>query len=155
MVWLDIIAIIISVVAFLLSVYQFLVERKLNRMAATIDALVELQKDVLNNEEFINAQVDHVLEHHKTVNGEFDVAWETISEHLARIEQFAVGVNTKVYSIEILDRMAGSHIIKLFNKFEPIIIYKREKGKTNKRYIEFETMVNCLKKYNPNLNPSR
>lgn len=146
--WLDIIAIIISVVALLLSAYQFLVERKLNRMGATIDALAELQKDVLNNEGFINAQVDSVIEHHKTVNGEFDATWETISECLARIEQFAVGVNTKVYSIEILDRMAGSYIIKLFNKFEPIIVYKREKGKTDKRYIEFETMVNYLKKYN-------
>lgn len=124
-------------------------------MEATIDALAELQKDVLNNEEFINTQVESILEHHKTLSGEFDAAWETISESLARIEQFAVGVNTKVYSIEILDRMAGSHIIKLFYKFEPIIVYKREKGKTNKRYIEFETMVKSLKKYNPDLNPNK
>lgn len=152
--WLDFIAIIVSVVALLLSAYQFLFERKLNRMEATIDALAELQKDVLNNEEFINTQVESILEHHKTLSGEFDSAWETISESLARIEQFAVGVNTKVYSIEILDRMAGSHIIKLFYKFEPIIAYKREKGKTNKRYIEFETMVKSLKKYNPDLNPN-
>lgn len=153
--WLDFIAIIISVVALFLSAYQFLLERRLNRMEATIDALAELQKDVLNNEEFINTQVESILEHHKTLSGEFDAAWETISESLARIEQFAVGVNTKVYSIEILDRMAGSHIIKLFYKFEPIIVYKREKGKTNKRYIEFETMVKSLKKYNRDLNPNK
>lgn len=152
--WIDIIAIFVSVVALALSAYQFLFERKLNRMGATIDALAELQKDVLNNEEFISAQVADILEHHKTLSGEFDIAWETISENLARIEQFAVGVNTKVYSIEILDRMAGSHIIKLFYKFKPIIIYKREKGKTDKRYIEFETMVNSLKKYDPALNPN-
>lgn len=152
--WLDIIAIIVSVVALFLSAYQFLFERKLNRMAATIDALAELQKDVLNNEDFINAQVESILEHHKTLSGEFDVAWETISENLARIEQFAVGVNTKVYSIEILDRMAGSHIIKLFYKFKPIIIYKREKGNTDKRYREFEIMVTSLKEYNPDFNPN-
>lgn len=150
--WLDIIAIIVSVVALLLSAYQFLVERKLNRMGATIDALAELQKDVLNSEEFVDAPVESILEHHKTVDGGFDAAWEAVSESLARIEQFAVGVNTKVYSIEILDRMAGSYIIKLFYKFEPIIAYKREKGHTNKRYIEFETMVKDLKKYNPDLN---
>ncbi len=152
--WLDLIAIIISVVALLLSAYQFLVERKLNRMGATIAALAELQKDVLNEEKFINASVNEILEYHKRANGEYDVDWETVSESLARIEQFAVGVNTGVYSIIILYRMAGSHIIKLFNKFKPIIDYKREKAGTNKRYEEFEKMVNGLKRYNPGLNLS-
>jgi len=150
--WLDVIAIIISVVALLLSAYQFLVERKLNRMGATIAALAELQKDVLNDEKFINASVDKILEYHKQANGEYDVDWETISESLARIEQFAVGVNTGVYSTVILDRMAGSHIINVFNKFKPIIDYKREKAGTNKRYEEFEKMVDGLKSYDPGLN---
>lgn len=150
--WLDLIAIIISVVALLLSAYQFLVERKLNRMGAAIAALAELQKDVLNEEKFINASVDKILEYHKKANGGFDADWEAVSESLARIEQFAVGVNTGVYSIMILDRMAGSHIIKLFYKFKPIIDYKRNKAGTNKRYEEFEKMVNGLKKHNSNLN---
>ncbi len=148
---LDIIAIGVSVVALCLSIYQFLIERTLNRMGATIDALAKLQKDVLNNENFINAQVEKILARHNTLLNAFDAEWEFISENLARIEQFAVGINTKVYSIKILDRMAGSHILKLFYKFKPIIDFKREKGKTNKRYIEFETMVNSLKKYNPDL----
>lgn len=152
--WLDLIAIIVAVAALFLSGYQFLVERKLNRMGATIAALAELQKEVLNEEKFVNASVDTILHHHQTANEPYDADWEFVSESLARIEQFAVGVNTGVYSVIILDRMAGSHIIKLFYRFKPIIEYKRKKAGTNKRYKEFETMVNDLKKYNPTLNLS-
>ena len=150
--WLDFAAIIVSVAAFLLSIFQFFVERRRSRMEATINALAELQKEVLNQDEFVNTQVEKLLEDHKKLpEGTLDMEWENISESLARIEQFAVGVNTKVYSVQILDRMAGSHLLKEYYRFKPIIDFKRKKGKTNKRYIEFEKMAESLKKYNPDI----
>ena len=146
----DVLAIIISVIALVLSVLQFFVERQRGRDEATINAFAELQKDVLNEDAFINANVPDILEKYKKIEStELDTDWEQISEYLARIEQFAVGVNTKVYTLSVLDRMAGSHIIKEYKRFSPIIDYKRAKGNTNKRYIEFETMANSLKKFNP------
>lgn len=150
--WLDFAAIIVSVAALLLSIFQFFVERRRSRMEATINALAELQKEVLNQDEFVNTQVEKLLEDHKKLpEGTLDMEWESISESLARIEQFAVGVNTKVYSVQILDRMAGSHLLKEYYRFKPIIDFKRKKGKTNKRYIEFEKMAESLKKYNPDI----
>lgn len=151
----DVLAIIISVIALGFSLYQFFVERKRNRDEATINALAELQKEVLNQEEFVNANVSGILSTHKSFPaGRTDENWEKISESLARIEQFAVGVNAGVYNLEILDRMAGSHILKEFYRYKPIIDYKRKVGNTNKRYIEFESMANSLKKYNPDIKPS-
>lgn len=146
-------AIFISVIALGFSLFQFYVERNRARDEATINAFAELQKEVLNNEAFVNADVAGILENHKRIaTGGIDVDWEKISECLARIEQFAVGVNTKVYNVSILDRMAGSHIVKEYNRFMPIIMYKRQKGNTNKRYIEFEKMAEKLKEENPDIN---
>ncbi len=148
----DVFAIIISVIALALSIFQFFAERQRGRDEATINAFAELQREVLNKEAYVNASVSDILEKHKKIESdEIDEDWEQISEYLARIEQFAVGVNTKVYNLSVLDRMAGSHIVKEYNRFSPIIDYKRKKGNTNKRYIEFETMAKRLKKFNPDV----
>ena len=148
----DGVAIGISVIALLFGLYQFIFERKRVRHEATINAFVELQKTVLNNSKYINADITKILTNHQKVQtGIVDNDWEEISEFLARIEQFSVGVNTKIYDIKVVDRMAGSHLIKEYNRFQPIINYKRQKSNTNKRYIEFETMVKKLKEFNPNI----
>lgn len=150
--WTDYVAIIISTIALLLSIFQFFVERRINRQESTINAFSELQKEVLNKEKYYKADVNSILENHKKLKeNETDEEWEQVSEFLARIEQFAVGVNTNVYSIKIVDRMAGSHLVKQYDRFKPIINYKREKSGTNKRYEEFEKMKDKLKTYNPNI----
>lgn len=150
--WLDFAAIIVSVIALGLSIYQFFVERKVNRMEATINAFAELQKEVLNQEEYFKADIIAILEKHKKIKGSSkDADWELISEYLARLEQFSVGINMDVYSVDVVDRMAGSYLIKEFNRLLPIIDYKRFKGNTNKRYEEFEMMVKKLSHHNPDI----
>ena len=148
----DGVAIGISVLAFALSLFQFLFEKRRVRHEATINAFVELQKTVLNNPDFVNADAAQILTNHTTIqSGVIDKDWEEISEFLAHIEQFAVGVNTKVYSIKVVDRIAGSHLIKQYERFLPIIEYKRKKANTDKRYREFEIMAKKLKPFNPNI----
>ena len=150
--WTDIVAVVVSVAALIISILQFFVERLRSRREATINALAELQKEVLNNSKYTELDANEVVkEHMAKKDGDADYDWETASEFLARIEQFAVGINTGVYAVSVLDRMAGSHMIKEYQRVEPIISYKRKKAGTDKRYIEFETMVNKLKKYNPDI----
>ena len=146
--WYSVVAIIISVVALFISVLQFFMERRFYRNEATINAFSLLQKDVLEKDSFKNVNITDVINFHELKTSETDKAWELLSEQMARIEQFSVGVNTNVYSIKIVDRMAGSHLIKEFERLKPIIDKKRINSKTNKRYEEFEKMVDSLKKKN-------
>ena len=150
---LDFAAIIVSVVALVLSLFQFFVERKRVSNQATIDSFAELQSSVFNMTDFNELDVDKILLEYKKEEPTKEVLrdWENLSEYMARIEQFAVGVNTGVFNIKIVDRMAGSHIIKQYNRLYPVICYKREKGKTNKRYEEFEKMAKKLSKYNTDI----
>ena len=149
---LDVIAIIISIIALIFSCLQFFSEKERSRKEATINALIQLQHDVFDQTNYFQADITQLIQKHSAIEANvIDESWEYISDCMARIEQFCVGINTKIYSLEILDRMAGSYFIKEYNRLRPIIVYKRERANTDKRYIEFETVVNNLKKYNPNL----
>lgn len=146
---LDGLAIIISFGALALSILQYTFERKRACREATISAFSELQHDVLDSEEFNGIDIEKLVAAQKDDPSEEDMLkWEKMNGYLARIEQFAVGINLKIFDLKTLDRMAGSHIIKIYRRVEPIICHKREKSKTTKRYEEFEKMVDSLKPYN-------
>ena len=74
--------------------------------------------------------------------------WEEITICLAKIENFAVGVNTNIYSYRVLNRLGGGFFIRQFEKLSPIITIKRKNNvSTGKHYDEFEKTVSKLKKH--------
>ena len=142
----NIIAILISLGALLFSLIQFFVEKDRNRKEATIHALDNLEQ----NKEFLfllslsKNEIDSFVKRKKNNNRLIIHEWETIINALPLIEHFSVGINTKIYDINTLNRMAGNQIITVFYACEDLIKYKRiGKGK-EKNYIEFEILTNKL-----------
>jgi len=150
--WLEFTAIVVSVVALMVSLLQFFVERQRVRRGDTIHELAKLQKEVFNQRDYLNANVEEVLaEYQNAPDGQFPAAWDAISGYMARIEQFAVGVNTNVYDLKTLDRMSGIHFIRQYERLFPIIRHKRVESGSNKRYEEFEQLVRKLAALNPGI----
>ncbi len=135
----EIVALIISILAFLLSSYQFFRESSRQKKEATLIAYNELQDSVfakLNEYEDLSKIVYKSRE------------WEEITICLAKIENFSVGVNTNIYSYKVLNRLGGGFFIRQFEKLSPIISIKRNKNvSTGKHYDEFEKAVSKLKKH--------
>lgn len=73
--------------------------------------------------------------------------WHELTVCLAKIEQFSVGINTGIYSLDTLNRLGGAYFIRQYEKLKPIIIRKRaENAAGGKHYDEFEETVNKLRK---------
>lgn len=72
--------------------------------------------------------------------------WDEVTTYLAKIENFSVGINTNIYSIDILNSLGGNFFIEQYRNLIPIINKKREEDKGNKHYDQFEKVVKRLKK---------
>ena len=68
-------------------------------------------------------------------------------KYLNELEYFASGVNEKIYDIRIVKRMSGSILIKQYEKWgADFIQVRRNQFGHNKAYLEYEKMINRLKK---------
>lgn len=143
---LDLLAIILSVIAFLFSVWQFFIERNRCRKEATIHAF-----DVLEDTEAViyvlalkENDINELVKRHTAGDKRIESEWKQLSEALPLIEHFAVGINSKVYDIDTLNSMAGNKIITMYYACNELIKYKRTGDGNERNYSEFEKMVNSL-----------
>lgn len=73
---------------------------------------------------------------------------------IARLEHFAVGVYENVYDKDIVDKLAGNHLILMHSKIEPIIenvnkfVEKNSKTKGKCYYHYYTSLIEDLKKNN-------
>ena len=134
----DIVAILVSILAFLFSIVQFSRDSSRQQKESTLNAYNALQYDTF---EKLNKYVDM-----STIEYQSD-AWEEITICLAQIENFSVGINTGIYSLKILNRLGGAFFIRQFEKLTPVINLKREKNVSpGSHYDEFEKTVEMLRK---------
>ena len=149
----DIVALCLSIAAFAFSLIQFYMERTRNRSEATIHAFDELEDSVFGTLDYQKMNIErtltfHVMDAESTVKstGEnpLNKEWEQLTVYLARIEHFAVGVNSRVYDIGILRRMGKTYLKTQWNKLLPIIEQKRRENNTTVIYSEFERMIKSL-----------
>ena len=146
---LDFLAIVLSAIAFLFSVLQFLAERKRCRKEATIHAFDQLEtsEDILFLLKQKKEDIDPMVKE-KEANCNFENdAWKSLSRALPLIEHFAVGINTGIYDKVTLNRMAGNQIISTYLACEELIKYKRTGWGKGKNYTEFEKMARDLRSY--------
>lgn len=139
----DILALLISIAALVLSFVQFIRDASRGKKEATLNAFYALQNEVFDSLDELLVNKDIEISAIKLGTDE----WGTVTTALAKIEQFSVGINTNIYSIEILNRVAGAYFILLFENFKPIIEKKRSQNiSKGKHYDEFEQTVLHLKK---------
>ena len=138
--WLSIILAIISVA---LSLYTYTATVHHEKKKATIDAFNLLQNEVLDkfvcitkeNAEVIVANLD---------DKKCKEAYDSYRALIARIEHFAIGVKEKVYDFNVVDELAGTHLIYLYKKIKPIIDNANKNEKKIKHYCNFASLVDRL-----------
>lgn len=136
----EVVALIISILAFILSVVQFFRDSLRQKKEATLIAYNELQDNVF-------AKLNKYADDLSKIEYRSD-EWEEITICLAQIENFSVGINTNIYSFRILNRLGGAFFIRQFEKLKPVIDIKREKNiSAGKHYDEFEKTILKLKKH--------
>lgn len=136
----NICALVISILAFALSVFQFVRDSSRQKKEATLIAYNELQDDVFS---YIS-EYSYPMPEIKRGGEE----WHKLTVCLAKLERFSVGVNTGVYSMKILNSIGGAYFIREFEKMEPIIKVKRKNNIIPcGHYDQFEKTVKRLKDY--------
>ena len=142
----DVVTAGIALLALIFSCYQFFRDNSRAKREATLNAYNDLQTKVFTKlnvflkpyrgkeEELYQLDID-------------DTNWESLTEWLAGIERFSVGVNTKIYSLRVLNRLGGGYYIRLFETLKPVIDKKRFKNiSKGKHYDEFELTVKRLRR---------
>ncbi len=136
----EVCALVISILAFFLSLFQFFRDSSRQKKEATLNAYNELQDDVFSN----LTKYDLPMPEIEYLGDE----WNEMTVYLAKLERFSVGINTGIYSLRIFNHLGGSYFIRQFEKLKPIIDRKRNENVTNGgHYDEFEKAVLKLKKY--------
>jgi len=69
-----------------------------------------------------------------------------LRSYLNRIEHIAAGANTGVFDKDLLHRLSGNFLVRMWDRYSNFIkIVQKELGK--KRYSEFETMVSDFRSW--------
>lgn len=143
MVWFDIAALAISVIAAGFSIGSFFLERNRVRREATIHAFEDLEKEVFSQDDYVSAPAGAKKEAEERRLGR---AWRRGTELLAKIEHFCVGVRVHAFDLKTLNRLAGGYFITQYENWRPIIEQKRLDDSSMKHYDEFESVVKRLKR---------
>lgn len=149
----SILALTISFISFIFSVFVTYKGEQRQKKQATLDALNDLQEQVFDHlnrytfyevKEIVNKWNEAKSEKDEFVSMNLGTAkdfWlkcckydDTIEEYrklsgyLARIEHFSLGVNTGIYDTKVVERAATKYFVAVYNKLESLIIVKNSYG---------------------------
>lgn len=132
----SIISLFFAALSFLHSFFVYTQTVNHDKKQATLDAFNILQEQVLDKINlYSNSRVKEIAEDARSKE------YKSLTILMARIEHFSVGVNSDIYDIKIVKRLAGKHFCSLYDKLLPMIEKKREINKADKHYDEFEKLV--------------
>ena len=133
--------IILSAAALVVSLITFFSNVSHDKKKATLDAYNILQSQVLDKlNSYTKKQIEEISANPRSEE------YKEISALLARVQHFAVGVNTNIYDEKVVKRLAGKYFLGIYDKLSPLIEKKRSVNKTEKHYDEFEQLVVKIKK---------
>ena len=150
------VALVFSGIAIIISLAQFLSERNRSRKEATIHAFDELEEHVFSKKHYKSLATMTGEEYALLDKANNDKeGWNEATLALSRIEHFAVSVNSKIYDLKTLNRMAGGFLLGEFKRWKPIIEAKRSQSPGTKHYDEFEALCDSLEKLRNKTGSSR
>lgn len=135
----SIVSIILAIVSTVHSFFVYKQTVKHDKKQATLEAFNILQEQVLD---IINLYPCSNIK--KIAEDARSKEYKKLTILMARIEHFSVGVNSEIYDLETVKRLAGKHFCALYDKLLPMIEKKRKINKSDKHYDEFEKLVNDL-----------
>ena len=133
----EMIALIISFVALIFSVITFLFNAIHEKKKDTLDAFSALQSNALDGLYYYTK--GQIKEISKSSNRA--VEYKELSLYLSRIEHFCVGIRNGVYNKKIVNKLAGKHLVPLYDKLIPLIEAKRRVPDAGDTYKNFEEVV--------------
>ena len=136
----SIISLVLSIILAIHSIYVYNKTVDHDKKKSTLDAFNLLQEQVLDK-----LNLYSIKEIKKISEDPHSEIYKEISGLLARIEHFSVGVNSKIYDIETLKRLAEKYFYALYDKLLPIITKKRKINTSDKHYDEFEKLIKNIK----------
>jgi hypothetical protein len=89
------------------------------------------------NDPIGESEIKKIIEDHEL--------WSKLKDILGMFEHLATGINTGVFDIQILNRMAGSYIIIVYDRFFVYIRERRKATGNNFLFDEYEFLINRLK----------
>ena len=133
----EMIALIISFVALIFSVIKFLFNAIHEKKKDTLDAFSALQSNALDGLYYYTK--GQIKEISKSSNRAAE--YKELSLYLSRIEHFCVGIRNGVYNKKIVNKLAGKHLVPLYDKLTPLIEAKRRVPDAGDTYKNFEEVV--------------
>ncbi len=133
----EMIALIISFVALIFSVITFLFNAIHEKKKDTLDAFSALQSNALDGLYYYTK--GQIKEISKSSNRAAE--YKELSLYLSRIEHFCVGIRNGVYNKKIVNKLAGKHLVPLYDKLTPLIEAKRRVPDAGDTYKNFEEVV--------------
>ena len=76
-----------------------------------------------------------------------EISYDDRLDYIKELEFFAIGINQKIYDLEIVNKMSGSRLISQYDiALEEIVKQKRKGKEESTAYIEYEQMIKQLRK---------
>lgn len=160
----SILAIIISVISVVVSVIIYYVGVERDKKQSTLDAINILQEQVFDKvNQYTYAEIREICDKWKEIIGNknqkelteeekenrnfYIDEYRLLSGYLARIEHFALGVNTRIYDARISERAATLYLSMLYRgKLKPLIETKHSGKAKGEYYAEFRKLVEKIEK---------
>ncbi len=141
----SLIALLISVLSLFVSLYYNRKDHERRRKQATIEYFEEMTSKLYNVQAKFNLKLTQLDIDIDMLDTDLELLKDA-TEVLAAFERLCVGVNTNIFDIDILDRMAGSYLIIMYTRFSPYIEKVRRDSSRINSYKEFECVVDKIKK---------
>lgn len=152
----SILAMIISGVSVAVSVIIYCIGVRREKKQATLDAINVLQEQVFDKlNQYTYAEITEICEKWHEVISNKEIAdkkyhierYRVLSGFLARIEHFALGVNTGIYDAKISERAATMYLSMLYHgKLRPLIEEKHSGSNGKEYYAEFRQLIEKIDK---------
>ena len=126
------------------SVYTQNLMQKNEVKRATIEAFNKLQNEVLDKLVKVDRECAEIISEARDDNEECRQAYCDYKTLIARLEHFAVGIEQGAYDLDMVDKLAGEHLVYLLPKIEPIIDAANEHTWTDKYYQSYVELVRQL-----------
>jgi len=138
-------ALLVAFLSLFASLYYNKKDHERRRKQATIEYFEDMTSKLYDSQARFNTKFNRL----DIDISELDTDTELLkdaTEILAAFERLSVGVNTKIFDFDILDRMAGSYLVVMYTRFAPYIAKVRTDALRVNSYTEFENVVVRIEK---------
>ena len=139
----ELVSIIISALSLVISIGTCVKNFQYEKRRATVEYFNVLQNEVLDKFVCIKREDAKIIVENLD-NEQCKDAYDDYRTLIARLEQFAVGVNKRIYDFKIVNIIAGKHLIYLYTKIEPIIDKVNEREEKAVHYCNFFKLIKKL-----------